>query len=278
MCTCYTIGDMTWFEAIFLGFVQGFLEFLPVSSSGHLVLFREVLSISITDALAYDAILHLATLLAVIVYFRKDLLVLLRTFLRMLSRLPINEKEAILLKSLLLATIPAGLVGYFFESVINAYFANAIMVAAMLFVGALFFVFAEWRYIKEPRVSGLTLRSAWYIGLFQMCALLPGISRSGATLGAGMLLGMTRRESANFSFLLAIPIIAGAGLKKSLDLLASPEPVQFTMLLTGALVAFVVALIVIHVFLRFISRYTLWPFIWYSMVVSGLVAYLHFFA
>ncbi len=269
---------MSWFEAIFLGFIQGFLEFLPVSSSGHLVLFRDVFNISITDALAYDAILHLATLLAVVVYFRKDLLVLARTFLRMLSRLPVNEKDAILMKSLIIATIPAGLVGYFFESVINVYFANAIMVAAMLFVGALFFMYAEWRYIKNPRLlSGLSIRSAWYIGLFQMCALLPGISRSGATLGAGMLLGMTRRESANFSFLLAIPIIAGAGLKKSLDLLASPDPVQFGMLLTGALMAFVVALIVIHVFLRFISKHTLWPFVWYSIVVSSLVTYLHFF-
>lgn len=269
---------MTWFEAIFLGFVQGFLEFLPVSSSGHLVLFREVLSISVTDALAYDAILHLATLLAVVVYFRKDLMVLFRTFIRLLGRLPVNQKESILLKSILIATIPAGLVGYFFETVINAYFANAIMVAAMLFVGALFFIYAEWRYMKAPRTGSLTLHTAWYIGLFQMCALLPGISRSGATLGAGMLLGMTRRESANFSFLLAIPIIAGAGLKKSIDLLASPEPVQFGMLLTGAVMAFVIALIVIHVFLRFISRHTLWPFVWYSIVVSSVVAYLYFFA
>jgi len=268
---------MTWFEAIFLGFVQGFLEFLPVSSSGHLVLFREVFSISVTDVLAYDAILHLATLLAVVVYFHQDLLVLLRTFLRMLGRLPVNQKEVILLKSLLIATIPAGLVGYFFESIINVYFANAIMVAAMLFVGALFFMYVEWRYMKTPRSGTLTLRSAWFIGLFQMCALLPGISRSGFTMGAGMLLGFTRREAANFSFLLAIPIISGAGLKKSLDLIASPEPVNFVILLTGAVMAFVVALIVIHVFLRFISRHTLWPFVWYSMVVSGVVAYLYFF-
>ena len=268
---------MTWFEAIFLGFIQGFLEFLPVSSSGHLVLFREVFSVSITDALAYDAILHLATLLAVMVYFSKDLLVLLRTFLRILSRLPVNQKEVILMKSLIFATIPAAFVGYFFESIIDVYFANAIMVSAMLFIGALFFGYAEWRYIKEPRVGGLTLRSGWYIGLFQMCALLPGLSRSGMTIGAGMLLGMTRRESASFSFLLAMPIIAGAGLKKTLDLLASPEPVQFGMLLTGAVMAFVVALLVIHMFMRFISSHTLWPFVWYGVVVSGFIAYFHFF-
>ncbi|MFN3187997.1 MAG: undecaprenyl-diphosphate phosphatase [Candidatus Paceibacteria bacterium] len=269
---------MSWLEAILLGFVQGFLEFLPVSSSGHLVLFRELFSISIADALAYDAVLHLATLLAVMVYFSKDLLVLLRTFLRILSRLPVNQKEVILMKSLIFATVPAAFVGYFFESIINVYFANALMVAAMLFVGALFFMYAEWRYVKEPRAGVLTVRHAWYIGLFQMCALLPGISRSGMTIGAGMLLGMTRRESASFSFLLAIPIIAGAGLKKSIDLLASPEPVQFGMLFAGAVVSFVVALIVIHMFMRFISTRTLWPFVWYAIMLAGLVGYVHFFA
>jgi undecaprenyl-diphosphatase len=269
---------MTWFETVFLGFVQGLMEFLPVSSSGHLVLFRDVFSIAIADALAYDAILHLATLLAVMVYFHKDLLLLLRTFLRILSRLPVNQKEVILMKALIIATIPAAFVGYFFETIISAYFTEAITVALMLLVGGLFFMYAEWRYIKTPRTGTLTVRSAWFIGLFQMCALLPGISRSGMTIVGGMLLGLTRREAANFSFLLAIPIIAGAGFKKTLDLLVSPEPVHFGMLLTGAAVSFVVALLVIHVFLRFISAHTLWPFVWYSLSVAGFVAYLHFFA
>jgi len=269
---------MTFIETVFLGFIQGFLEFLPVSSSGHLVLFRDLFSISVADALAYDVILHFATLLAVVVYFRKDLLVLIQTFLRVLGRLPVNQKEVILMKSLVVATIPAGVVGFFLESIINDYLATSIVVAGMLFVGAAFFIYAEWRYIKMPRTEVLTIRSAWYIGLFQMCALLPGISRSGMTLAAGMLLGMTRLESANFSFLLAIPIISGAGLKKSLDLLASPEPIQLSMVLIGAVVAFVTALVVIHLFLRFISSHTLWPFVWYSFSVSGFVAYVYFFA
>lgn len=268
---------MTWLETLFLGFVQGFMEFLPVSSSGHLVLFRDVFSISITDALAYDAVLHLATLLAVILYFSKDLLILARTFLRVLGRLPVNAKEVILLQSLLVATIPAGAVGFFLESIINDYFATAIVVAMMLLVSATIFIYAEWRYMKTPRTEVLTVRSAWYIGLFQMCALLPGISRSGITIAGGMLLGMTRQESARFSFLLAIPIISGVGLKKSLDLLGSTEPVQIGMLLVGALVAFVVALIVIHYFLRFITSHTLWPFVWYMLSLSLFVIYLHFF-
>jgi undecaprenyl-diphosphatase len=268
---------MTWFETLFLGFVQGLMEFLPVSSSGHLVLFREVFSISISDALAYDAVLHVATLLAVVVYFSKDLVVLLQTFLRILGRLPVNQKEVILLQSLLLATIPAGLAGFFLESIISTYFTSAIIVAGLFFVAALLFVYAEWRYLKVPRTEVLTVRSAWFIGLFQMCALLPGLSRSGMTIAGGMLLGMTRRESAHFSFLLAIPIIAGAGLKKTLDLLGSTEPIALEMLLGGAVVAFVVAILVIHYFLRFISAYTLWPFVWYMLSLSGLVTYIYFF-
>lgn len=268
---------MTWFETIFLGFLQGFLEFLPVSSSGHLVLFRDVFAFSVTDGLAYDTVLHLATLLAVIIYFAKDLRVLLHTLLRILGRLPVNQKDVVLMKALLIATIPAGLVGYFFESIIEFYFAEAIIVAGMLSVGALVFIYAEWMYIKKPRTSVLTVQTGWYIGLFQMGALLPGISRSGMTIAGGMMLGLTRRESANFSFLLAIPIIAGAGLKKTLDLLVSPEPVAWGLLLVGASIAFVTALIVIHLFLKFISSYTLWPFVWYSFSVSGFVAYIYFF-
>jgi len=269
---------MTWLETIFLGFTQGLTEFLPISSSGHLVLFRELFSVSLSDALAYDAVLHLATLLAVMIYFSKDLLVLLRTFLRVIGRLPVNHKEVILMKALIIATIPAALVGYFFETIISVYFSQVIVIAGMLFVSALVFMFAEWRYIKVPRAGILTVSSGWYIGLFQMCALLPGISRSGMTIAGGMLLGLTRRESANFSFLLAIPIIAGAGLKKTLDLVVSPEPIHFGMLIIGAIVAFVMALIVIHVFLRFISAHTLWPFVWYLMSLAGLIAYVHYFA
>lgn len=268
---------MTWFETIFLGFIQGLMEFLPVSSTGHLVIFKSVFSVAVGDGLAYDVVLHLATLLAVIVYFRKDLLVLIRAFIRLLGRLPVNKKEVTLIKSLLLATLPAGLVGFFFEDIINNYFSTIIMVADMFFIGALFFIYAEWQYIKHPRTEVLNVRNGWYIGIFQMFALLPGLSRSGMTIAGGMLLGMTRRESANFSFLLAIPIIAGAGIKKTFDLLNSSEPVQVGMLITGAGVAFIVALIVIHLFLRFISSHTLWPFVWYLLSLSGFITYVYLF-
>jgi undecaprenyl-diphosphatase len=269
---------MTIFEVILLGLVQGVTEFLPVSSSGHLVLVRDVFNIAYVDAVALDVVLHLGTLLAVIMYFSKDLWLLLQTFLRALGRLPVNEKDLILLKALIIGTIPAGLAGFFMESLISMYLSSGLIVAGLLFVGAIFFMYAEWRYEREPRTATLTVRNGWYIGLWQMLALMPGISRSGITMVGGMLLGMTRLEASRFSFLLAIPIITGAGLKKSIDLLAMSEPAEPLLLLGGGVIAFVTALLVIHLFLGFISRYSFWPFIWYSMTLAALVGYLHFIA
>lgn len=268
--------DMTILEGILLGFVQGITEFLPISSSGHLVIFRELFTISTFDAVAFDAIVHLATALAVILYFSKDLWILLQTLLRYMGRLPVDMKNVRLMQGLLIGTVPAGLLGFFLEDIVNSYLQTAAVVAAVLCASAIFFMYTEWRYLKEPRYREFTLRTALLIGCFQAVALIPGVSRSGATIAGGMLLGMTRHESARFSFLLAIPITLGVGLKKSLDLIGSLDQVEWGALIAGGVIAFVVAMLVIHFFLEFIRRHTLWPFIWYSVVLSALVGYFYF--
>lgn len=264
------------FDAIILGFVQGLTEFLPVSSSGHLIIFRDLLQLNDKHALAFDVMLHLATLGAVILYFSRDLQQLIQTFLRYVGRLPVNQKDLTLLQALVVATIPAALVGYFGEKLIEEYVNTAIAVVSLLCLAALFFMYTEWRYFNKHSAEELSLKTAWYIGLFQVLALLPGLSRSGMTIAGGMLLGLTRYESARFSFLLAIPIITGAGLKKFIDLLAVSGDVEWVSLWVGTGVAFVVALLVIHFFLAFIRRYTLWPFIWYTFILAGLVGYYYF--
>jgi undecaprenyl-diphosphatase len=264
--------------AIILGLVQGITEFLPISSTGHLVLVEQLLSLNMAQSLAVGAVFHLATTLAVVTYFRGDLWVLLQALIRKLGRLPTNEKDLTLLYALLVGTIPAVVLGLLLEGYMEAHFQTPQVVATLLFVGAIFFMYAEWRYFLSPPRGAITVRRGLLVGLFQALALLPGISRSGATLAGGMLLGLSRLEAARFSFLLAIPITLGVGIKKLLDLMVIEGDVVWLPIMIGAAMSFVSALIVIHYFLAFIRRYTLWPFIWYSITLSCLVGYVAFFA
>ncbi len=267
------ISDMDYFSGIILGLVQGVLEFLPVSSSGHLVIVREFLSLDKTNQLAVDGILHLATTLAIVIYFWSDIWSLLQTGIRKLGRLPVNEKDLILLKALIMGTLPAAVLGFFLEDFMDQ-FMTAGLVGVMLFVGALFFMYVEWRYFTNPPQGNLTVKRGFFVGCFQALALIPGFSRSGSTLAGGMLLGMTRFEAAKFSFLLSIPITLGFGVKKLIDLIVVGGQIAWGPILVGALVSFFVALIVIHFFLHFIRRYTLWPFIWYSIILAIIIGYI----
>ncbi len=262
--------------ALLLGLLQGVTEFLPISSSGHLVMVRDWLNITDANALAVDAVLHLATTLAVISYFWEEVWLLLQVSIRKLGRLPTNEKDSTLLVALAAGTIPGVLLGLLLESYLST-FERATMVAVVLFLSAVFFMYAEWRYYLEPPRGNLTVRRGFLVGVFQALALIPGFSRSGATLAGGMLLGMSRYESARFSFLLAIPITLGVGSKKLLELLMQGETVAWGPLALAAGVSYVAALIVIHFFLDFVRKYTLWPFIWYGVILSLFVGYVAWF-
>ncbi len=264
-------------DAVILGLVQGITEFLPISSSGHLVLFREWLAVDDVSGLAFDAILHFATTAAVMTYFWAELWTLIQVALRKLGRLPVNERDITLLYALIVGTIPAVALGIFLEPIITEHLLEPIVVAGVLFAASVFFMYAEWKYYLNPSHGEISVRNGLLVGLYQALALLPGMSRSGATIAGGMMLGLSRYEATRFSFLLAIPITLGVGIKKSLDLLQSGGEVDWLMILGGAGVAFIVALIVIHFFLQFIRRYTLWPFVWYGIILSGLVMYVYFF-
>ena len=268
---------MTILESIVLGLVQGLTEFLPVSSTGHLILTRTLFDVADTNGLAFDAVLHLATATAVIVYFFPDIWQLTQAGLRKLGRLPVNKRDETLLYSLLIATVPAVVLGLSLESLMERTFRHPLLVAGVLIAGSLLFMYAEWVYTNRSQTNEMNMRKGFKIGLFQSLALIPGMSRSGATISGGMLLGLTRSEAARFAFLMAVPVITGAGLKKFLELLASDEQVLWLPILIGAAVAFATGLAAIHFMLSFVRNHTLWPFIWYRIILAAFVIFIFVF-
>lgn len=266
---CYTFTFMTTLDGIVLGLVQGLTEFLPISSSGHLLLVRVWLGINTESGLAVDAVLQLATILAVGIYFWRDLWTLCITFLKILGRAPVDQYHKTLLWAVILGTIPAAALGYFLESYMDTVFRSAILVAGTLVVGAILMWLAE-RFATQNQT--LTVGKGWWVGVFQTLALVPGISRSGATISGGLLLGLTREDAARFSFILSFPIIVGSGLKKLLELqqehlLAS---LGFPLVMSFVL-AFVVGLVCIHYLLKYLKAYTLHVFVYYRLALAAVI-------
>jgi undecaprenyl-diphosphatase len=264
-------------SSIILGFVQGVTEFLPVSSTGHLVLAHSVLGVEGSSSLAFDAVLHLATALAVIVYFFDEIYLLVQAVLRKLGRLPVNEKDILIVKALAVGTIPAVVLGLLLESYMEQMFRNPALVAVILIAGSLLFMYAEYVYQNNFHTGEIDTKTGFKIGLFQTLALIPGMSRSGSTIAGGMILGLNRSDAARFSFLLAVPVILGGGFKKILELLSSSEPVAWTPIALGAVTAFIVGLCAIHFMITFVRKHTLWPFIWYRITLAFFVLFVTFF-
>jgi undecaprenyl-diphosphatase len=264
-------------SAVLLGFIQGITEFLPVSSSGHLVLMHSLLGVRDANPLAFDAVLQLATVFAVIVYFFEEITVLLQTMMRKLGRLPVNEKDLIMVKALAIGTVPAIIAGVLLESYMEEVFRHPLLVAGVLIVGSILFMYAEYRYDNCYHDHELTPKMGWKIGLFQCLALIPGFSRSGATLAGGMLLGLSRYEAARFAFLLSVPIILGSGMKKLIELIIADTPVAWSAVVFGSVTAFAVGLAAIHFMIGFVRSHTLWPFIWYRIILAAFIVYVFAF-
>ncbi len=264
-------------SSIVLGIVQGITEFLPVSSTGHLVLTHTLLGVEGNASLAFDAVLHFATALAVIVYFFDEIFILIQTVLRKLGRLPVNEKDFMMVKALAIGTIPAVILGILLESYMESIFRNPVLIALVLIAGSFLFMYAEYVYENNFHTGEINLKTGFKIGLFQTLALIPGFSRSGSTIAGGMILGLNRSDAARFSFLLALPVILGGGSKKIIELLSSHVAVSWAPILIGAGTAFVVGLIAIHFMITFIRKHTLWPFIWYRITLAGFVLFITFF-
>lgn len=256
-------------SALILGAIQGLTEFLPISSSGHLILAREILGLQTENGLAVDAILQLATILAVGIYFYKDLISLAKAAVFFILRKPIDQKNKTLLIAIILGTIPALIAGLFLEKTMETVFRSAELVAITLILGSVLFWIAE-KIAKQNKP--LSINNGFLIGLFQTLALVPGVSRSGSTISGGLILGLTREQAARFSFLLSFPIILGSGFKKLLDLqrehlissISSP-------LLLSFVTAFTIGLLCIHFLLYYLKNHTLNIFIIYRMALAIIV-------
>ncbi len=260
-------------HAFFLGVLQGATEFLPVSSSGHLVLVPWLLGWE-SPGLAFDVVVHWGTALAIVVYFWRDWLTLIRAAFRSLYRRSLADPDARLFWLLVLGTLPAVPVGWKLEDFFEMLFARPVAAAGFLLATAALLVAGER---VQPLVAGrrvrdlkeLTWLDALIVGLAQALAIFPGISRSGATIAAGLARGLRRESAARFSFLLATPIILGAGLLELADLAQVGElTAQVPALVVGFLSAGVVGFGCIHFLLRYLRRRRLYPFAVYCAVAS----------
>jgi undecaprenyl-diphosphatase len=260
-------------QAAILAFVQGLSEFLPISSSGHLILVPHFLGWR-DQGLAYDVAVHVGTLVAVAAYFRGPLAVMIREGLGWRPSQPASP-DARLAWCIVLATVPVGLVGLTFAGLIEEHLRNPLFVAGTLsFFGVLMWVADRLgRQARDEYTVGW--REAVIIGCAQALSLMPGTSRSGITITAGLALGMTRSAAARFSFLLAVPGIAMAGVYELAQLLSSGEAVDWPALSLGVVVSAVTGYASIHVLLKFIERVGLLPFTLYRLLIAGLIV-LHF--
>ncbi|HMN13120.1 MAG TPA: undecaprenyl-diphosphatase UppP [Bellilinea sp.] len=266
---------MTIFQAIVLGIVQGLTEFLPVSSSAHLVLVPYLLKWNIPADFnfAFDVLVQLGTLVAVITYFWKDLLQITKA---MISGIKTRElfanPDARLGWLVLLATIPAGFAGLLLKNQVEAAFASPLMTAGFLMVTALLLLGAEFLGKRTRDLGDLNWKDALWIGFFQALSIFPGISRSGSTMAGGMTRNLERPASARFSFLMSIPIMLAAGLVSILDLKDIPNTESLLLpLIVGFIVAAIVGYFAIKWLISYISKHSFKGFAIYCLAAAWIV-------
>lgn len=266
--------EMTWIEAIVLGLVQGLTEFLPVSSSGHL---------RITSALFFDAdagasftaVTQLGTESAVLIYFAKDLWRIARAWVVGLWDRPTRSTADYRMSwYIIVGSIPIGAIGFTFKDQIRSGARNLWLVATMLIVFSLVITFAEYWGRQTRNLSHFTMRDGVLMGFAQAMALIPGVSRSGGTLSAGLFLNLTRETAARFSFLLAIPAVVMSGIFSVSDVFdrsgpgLTPSPAQMVV---ATVIAFVVGYASIAWLLRYVAKHTLYLFVLYRVALGSVI-------
>jgi undecaprenyl-diphosphatase len=267
-------------QAILLGIVQGVTEFLPVSSSGHLVLAPWLLGWEY-QGLSFDVAVHVGTLIGVVGYFWKEwreIIMSIKSYVgvtishifHLPTRNGMTGADIARIKFfgfIVLATIPAALSGYLFDDYIEGAFRSPEIVAIALIIFSFVMLAGERFGKKSDDLAKLNLKKVLAIGIFQVFALVPGVSRAGATISAGLLLGLSRVDAAKFSFLLSAPIIFGAGMFKIPDILAQGIDRVFVI---GVLVSAISGYFAIKFLFKFLEKWSYKPFVWYRIVL-GLV-------
>lgn len=269
-------------KVIVLGIVEGITEWLPISSTGHLIIVNEFLKLKASDAFVemFNVVIQLGAILAVIVLYFKRLWPIDKK--KDSKGLEWNKDKLILWAKILVACVPAGIIGILFDDKIDEIFYNPYVVSVTLIIYGVAFILIEIRNrnkeFKITDVRAMTFKTALIIGLFQVLALIPGTSRSGATIVGAMLIGTSRTAAAEFTFFLAIPVMAGASLVKILKFVS--DGAGFTqnelyMLLIGMLVAYLVSMLVIKFLMSYIRKHDFKPFGVYRIIL-GIAVLLYF--
>ncbi len=264
---------MTFLQSIILGILQGITEFLPISSSAHLVLFPYLLNWNIPEdqLFPFNVLVQMGTLAAVIYYYRADIWIIMKAMLKgIVNRQPFAEVEARTGWLTLLASVPAGAIGLLLKPLVQSAFSSPSVTAVFLFVTAGLLVASETIGKRTRSIGNLTWHDALWIGAFQLLAVFPGISRSGATITAGMTRNLKRKTAGQFSFLMSIPIMLAAGLIGLLDLQGITNLENFLPLMTvGFLTAAMVGYFSISWLISYINNHSLLPFAGYCLILGA---------
>ncbi|QDP97342.1 undecaprenyl-diphosphate phosphatase [Microlunatus elymi] len=267
---------MGWFEAIVLGIVQGLTEFLPISSSAHISIIGQLFGNGDPGA-AFTAIIQIGTETAVIVYFRHDIARIIKAwFLSLIGRIDRDDHDARMGWLVIIGSIPIVVLGLLLQNWIDTAFRNLWITVAMLAGFGLVIGIVDSLATHRRTLQDLTWKHGLLYGLAQSLALIPGVSRSGGTITAGLAMGYKREDATRYSFLLAIPAVMGAGLYQLYEALTGDAHAQVAWgpTIAAAVVAFIIGFIMIAWFLRFVSTHSFWPFVIYRIGLAAAVAVL----
>ncbi len=260
---------MSVIEAIILGIIQGLTEFLPVSSSGHIEIGKVLLNVHPSDPLLFSVVLHAATALSTIVIFRKDVFQIGKGLLQVRDNTSFRFSIYVVI-----SMIPAAFVGIYWNDLIETFFnENILLVGAMLLVTAVLLLITDFRPSSDKPLS---LTNTFIVGLAQAIAILPGISRSGATISTAVILGINREQAARFSFLMVVPLILGKMAKDLLDDEIIYDPEMIVPLMAGFIAAFVVGLLACQWMIKLVKNSKLRYFAYYCIVVGTISIIAHF--
>ncbi|RUO77723.1 undecaprenyl-diphosphate phosphatase [Idiomarina seosinensis] len=260
---------MDLWQAIILGIVQGITEFLPISSSAHLILMPAVTGWS-DQGVGFDLSVHVGTLLAVIMYFRKDVTALLTDGIRSIPAGQ-NVGHSKLGWMVVIATIPACAAGVFLLDYIDTVLRAVWVIITTTVVYAVLLAIADKWGRGQRQLTNIGLLDAVIVGFAQALALVPGTSRSGATITAGLFMGLNRETASKFSFYMAIPITLGAALIKLLSIASDNVAVDWNGFLIGGIASFVTAITAIHFFLKWLNDFGMWPYVIYRLVLAAVL-------
>lgn len=279
---------MNWLDALFLGILQGITEFLPISSSGHLVLAEHYLGLNTQDLGSFDILLHMGTLLALLIYFKEEVWGMLKAFGRLISgKFDKGDKSIRLIFLLIIGTIPAVIFGLLWNEQLDKIFRTLDMTAILMMATGVVFMLGELCYSKIKnflRIGGsgggsgtnmeeITWRQSLIIGIAQAIAIIPAISRSGSTIVAGIFQGINRSSAAKFSFLLSIPALIGAGILTAVRANSYTLEISNTSLLIGFFSSLIFGLISIHLLITFLKNHSLKAFAVYLIVIGVAVKF-----